>query len=179
MKIKFLPLGTVVLLKGGRKRVMITGYGPIDGSGKVFDYTGCLYPEGVISSNETLLFNHEQLESLYFNGFFDNEAYEFLKVAQPLIEEARSKSDANQAQGQTATENVSQPTIMPETSVAQPAIVSPDVKPLETTIAPVNEVNNFVSDTVETVSTTAAPTPVVIPTTSLQPQTLSTPSVTE
>lgn len=72
---KYLPIGTVVMLKGGKKRAMITGFCAIAGEDKtkVFDYSGCLYPEGFISSSQTLLFNHEQLEKIYYLGLVDEE----------------------------------------------------------------------------------------------------------
>ena len=49
---KYLPIGTVVLLKGGQKRLMITGFCsiPKEDKTKIYDYTGCLYPEGVLNS---------------------------------------------------------------------------------------------------------------------------------
>ena len=72
---KYLPIGTVVMLKGGKKRAMITGFCAIAGEDKtkMFDYSGCLYPEGFISSSQTLLFNHEQLEKIYYLGLVDEE----------------------------------------------------------------------------------------------------------
>ena len=44
-----LPIGSVVSLYGGEKRLMILGYVKYlqgDDSGKVYDYCGCTYPEG-------------------------------------------------------------------------------------------------------------------------------------
>ncbi len=76
---KYLPIGTVVLLSGGEKRVMITGFCAIPGDDtkKVYDYIGCLYPEGFISSSQNLLFNHEQIEKLYYLGYSDDEEKKF------------------------------------------------------------------------------------------------------
>jgi len=76
---KYLPIGTVVMLKGGKKRAMITGFCSISGEdkSKVFDYSGCLYPEGFISSNQTLLFNHEQIEKIFHLGLADEEEAQF------------------------------------------------------------------------------------------------------
>lgn len=75
---KYLPIGSVVLLKGGKKRIMITGFVPKSPEGnKVFDYSGCLYPEGIISSNENLLFDHDQIEHVYFIGLNDEEERQF------------------------------------------------------------------------------------------------------
>ena len=76
---KYLPVGTVVMLKGGKKRAMITGFCSVadEDKSKVYDYTGCLYPEGVISSNQTLLFNHEQIDKIYHLGLADEEEKQF------------------------------------------------------------------------------------------------------
>ena len=43
---KYLPIGTVVMLKGGTKRVMISGFCAIDGENvkNMYDYSGCVYP---------------------------------------------------------------------------------------------------------------------------------------
>ena len=76
---KFLPIGTVVMLNGGAKRVMITGFCTIasDDNAKMYDYCGCLYPEGVVSSDKNLLFNHNQIAKIYALGYYDDEEKEF------------------------------------------------------------------------------------------------------
>lgn len=74
-KEKYLPIGSVVLLKDAKKRVMITGFaakGKETGD-KMFDYMGCLYPEGVISSEQNLLFDHEQIDKIFYIGYIDDE----------------------------------------------------------------------------------------------------------
>ena len=67
---KYLPIGTVVLLKGGTKRAMIIGFccKAIENEEKIYDYSGCLYPEGLISSNQTLLFDHNQIDEILAVG---------------------------------------------------------------------------------------------------------------
>ncbi|MBR4618613.1 MAG: DUF4176 domain-containing protein [Bacilli bacterium] len=79
MEKEFLPVGSVVLLKGGTKRVMITGFCSVDNNdkNKMYDYTGCLYPEGIINSNEICLFDNDQIENVYFKGFEDEEEKSF------------------------------------------------------------------------------------------------------
>ena len=74
-KDKYLPIGTVVLLKGGKKRVMIVGFFATckEIKDKVFDYIGCLYPEGIFDSNKNLLFNQEQIDKIYSLGYVDEE----------------------------------------------------------------------------------------------------------
>ncbi len=86
---KYLPIGTVVLLKGGQKRLMITGFCsiPKEDQSKVYDYTGCLYPEGVLNSEEVALFNHDQIEKIYFVGYKDEEEKQFKEKLNKLIEE--------------------------------------------------------------------------------------------
>lgn len=71
---KYLPVGTVVRLKGGTKRVMIIGFCAAEGdSMDVYDYSGCLFPEGLLSSSEICLFNHSQIDQLYHTGLKDDE----------------------------------------------------------------------------------------------------------
>ena len=55
---KYLPIGTVVMLKGGTKRVMISGFCAIDGENvkNMYDYSGCVYPEGFLTSTQTCLY---------------------------------------------------------------------------------------------------------------------------
>ena len=76
---KYLPIGTVVMLKNGKKRMMITGFCCTDAEepDKMYDYSGCLYPEGIVSSETNLLFNHEQIDKIYALGFSDEEEKEF------------------------------------------------------------------------------------------------------
>lgn len=94
MEEKFLPIGSVVMLKGGTKRVMVAGFCAIDDNNreKVWDYSGCLFPEGFLSSNQTCLFNHEQIEKIYYLGLVDEEEEEFKSKLKQLA----GNSNANQ-----------------------------------------------------------------------------------
>lgn len=76
---KLLPIGTVVMLKEGKKRVMITGFYSVSEQNQntIYDYSGCLYPEGVISSQRNLLFNHSQIDKIYYMGYTDDEEKQF------------------------------------------------------------------------------------------------------
>ena len=84
---KYLPIGTVVMLKEGKKRVMITGFltVPNNQQDKVYDYQGCLYPEGIISSEQTLVFNHEQISRIYHLGLIDEEEKKFKEEIKKII----------------------------------------------------------------------------------------------
>lgn len=93
---KYLPIGTVVMLKGGKKRVMITGFCAVEGDDKVkmWDYSGCIYPEGFLSSKQTFLFNHEQIQEVYHMGLADDdEEKEFKEKLKKLIETANKKPE--------------------------------------------------------------------------------------
>lgn len=97
---KYLPIGTVVMLTGGKKRVMISGFCAIDESDKekMWDYSGCIYPEGFLSSNQTCLFDHEQIEKVYYLGLIDEEEEEFKKKLKELTEKVNEQigQDTNQ-----------------------------------------------------------------------------------
>ena len=84
---KFLPIGTVVMLEGGTKRVMISGFCPINQEDKkMWDYSGCMYPEGFLSSKQTCLFNHDQIKEVYHLGLAeDNEEKTFKTKLNELI----------------------------------------------------------------------------------------------
>lgn len=85
---KLLPIGSVVLLKDSNKRVMIIGrLQRQQPSGKVWDYSACFYPEGIINPNELFLFNHAQIAVIFFIGFQDREGIEF----QELLETKRGE----------------------------------------------------------------------------------------
>lgn len=88
---KYLPIGTVVLLKEAQKRVMIIGFCGIaeENKNKVFDYIGCLYPEGLVSSNQTLLFDHSQIEKIFYKGLIDEEEKKFKSKLSELLEKAK------------------------------------------------------------------------------------------
>ena len=77
---KYLPIGSVVLLKESTKRVMIVGLKQqqID-SEKTWDYSACLFPEGVLDPDKLFLFDEEQIQRLYFIGLQDGESLMFLE----------------------------------------------------------------------------------------------------
>lgn len=75
---KYLPIGTVVKLKDGTKKIMITGfYCTKKEANKIFDYSGCLYPEGLISMDKFYFFDHVQIQNVYHIGLIDDEERNF------------------------------------------------------------------------------------------------------
>jgi len=87
MREKFLPIGSIVLLKGASKRLMITGFcvTPTNENNKMYDYSGCLYPEGIISNEQTALFNHDQIEQIFALGYSDEEETKFKTKLNELL----------------------------------------------------------------------------------------------
>jgi hypothetical protein len=82
MKIKeLLPIGTIVLLNEGTKRMMIFGVKQthIVGTSIEYDYIGVVYPEGFMGDKNQYLFNHEDIGTIIFIGFEDDERKEFIE----------------------------------------------------------------------------------------------------
>ncbi len=85
---ELLPIGSVVLLEDGKKKLMI--YGRLqqqEGTDVAWDYIGCLYPEGNINKDFTYLFNHENIKEIFHEGYSDEEEVELQKVIKQAIED--------------------------------------------------------------------------------------------
>ena len=95
MEDKFLPIGSVIKLKNGTKRLMITGFLQMEqdenGKNNIWDYCGYLYPEGILTSEANYVFNHSQIEKIFFLGLVDEEENEFKKKLNKAIEELEKK----------------------------------------------------------------------------------------
>lgn len=74
-----LPVGTIVRLFGANRKIMILGYAKKgkENDGKVFDYAGCVYPEGYGGRDAMLVFNHEDIERIYALGFQEEARFAF------------------------------------------------------------------------------------------------------
>ena len=70
----YLPIGSVVLLKNGKKKIMIYGRRQRRVTDEIeYDYIACLYPEGNIGEDYMYLFNHEDIETVVSRGYSDAE----------------------------------------------------------------------------------------------------------
>lgn len=77
---KYLPIGSVVLLKDGTKKIMIYGRKQLStDTGVMYDYIACFYPEGNVSDEFTFLFDHDNIDKVIFKGFTDEEDEKFVK----------------------------------------------------------------------------------------------------
>lgn len=70
-----LPLGSIVIMKGSTKKVMIMSRAIatiIEGQTVYFEYGACLYPEGLVG-DQLLYFNDEDILKVIHQGFSDEE----------------------------------------------------------------------------------------------------------
>ena len=76
----YLPIGSVVILKNGQKKLMIYGrrQSRVTEPDKEYDYIACLYPEGNINENYMYLFDHESVDEVVFRGYSNAEEEAFL-----------------------------------------------------------------------------------------------------
>ena len=75
-----LPLGSIVILNNGEKRLMIYGrYQIASESEEEFDYVACLWPEGNLNVEHTYLFNHSDIATVAHHGYSDEEDSTFLE----------------------------------------------------------------------------------------------------
>jgi hypothetical protein len=97
MKSKLLPIGSVVLLEGGTKKVMITGYysKPV-GSDRMYDYNGCVFPEGLM---ETIycLFDKNQIRKTLHVGYESEKYEEYMKELNAMITGVSGKTEKDSA----------------------------------------------------------------------------------
>ena len=102
---KYLPVGTVVLLQNGTKRVMINGFCTMDANNpsRIFDYSGVLFPEGSLSSDQTLLFDHSQIVRVDHMGLQDDEEKTFkVKLKEIVAASAGGTNPASAPQAPVA-----------------------------------------------------------------------------
>lgn len=97
MKKEFLPLGSVVLLKDGTKKLMITGYvSKSSDDDLIYDYSGCVFPEGIME-NVYCLFNNNDIKKIYFEGLkneeFDNYCDKMNSILSAKIGNPLANSD--------------------------------------------------------------------------------------
>ncbi|MED1105095.1 DUF4176 domain-containing protein [Bacillus paramycoides] len=79
MNSQLLPIGSIVILKEGTKKLMIFGRKQQVETDEVrkFDYMGCPYPEGYLNPDFTYLFNHNDIQEVVSTGYEDQEERTF------------------------------------------------------------------------------------------------------
>ncbi len=85
---ELLPIGSIVLLEGAEKKLMIFGVGQTQlEENKDFDYIGVVYPEGNMGEGSQFLFNHSDIGEIVFRGYEDEERDNFLEMLNSYFEE--------------------------------------------------------------------------------------------
>lgn len=89
---ELLPIGSVVILKNAAKKLMVFGVGQTDQSeNKEYDYIGVMYPEGNMGEGTQFLFNHSDIDKVFFRGYEDEERQSFISSLQEYYEELNDK----------------------------------------------------------------------------------------
>lgn len=92
----FLPLGSVVTLKGSAKKMLLVGralaFESDEGIKEYYDYSFALYPEGMV--RDTVIYsNHDCLDEVFFRGFENDEntaVIETLKEILPKVDMSKA-----------------------------------------------------------------------------------------
>ena len=83
-----MPIGSVVTLLGGTKKIMICGRIQEDmKTGKTYDYSACFYPEGILDPKELFLFQHEDIDKIYYVGLQESEEFAFRSFMEQRLKE--------------------------------------------------------------------------------------------
>ena len=161
---KYLPIGTVVLLKGATKRLMIAGYCAVDQEKKdeMWDYSGCMYPEGFLSSTQSFLFDHSQIAKIYSLGYKDNEEEEFQQKLNEYIATKGSDESTDSEDSDEGTDTVTSNTEVEDVETADEVITSKEENQLLNDSANVDSASfdTAINSSVDSVPTSNVEAPV-------------------
>ena len=94
-----LPVGTIVKIRLSKQEYMIMGfYIKNPDSDKVYDYSAVIYPEGLMSLDDVVVFDRDYIKKVVHLGYVDDEEIKFKKEINELAEAAK--------QGKSHTSNV-------------------------------------------------------------------------
>lgn len=96
-----LPIGSVVLLKGGIKKLMITGVCQTNTTDPtvLYDYVAVLYPEGQLASNANFMFNHDRISDIIFKGYENPEREDFIRYLNQAHESQEADNTDDEESG--------------------------------------------------------------------------------
>ncbi|MFR9271948.1 MAG: DUF4176 domain-containing protein [Clostridia bacterium] len=92
---RYLPLGSIVVVKGSAKKVLIIGravIGTMHGESRYFDYVGCTYPEGLVG-DAVLYVNHTDLDEVIQRGYEDEEEERMQRYIKEQVEQLHAKEE--------------------------------------------------------------------------------------
>ena len=88
-EVKMLPLGSIVILKGNTKKMMIIARViglPVKGEVYRFDYGACLYPEGMVGDS-LIYFNQEDIFKVVQEGYTDDDNEIMLENIEAMLQQ--------------------------------------------------------------------------------------------
>jgi len=89
-----LPIGSVVLITGAEKKLMIIGIKQTNvETNKEYDYLGVLYPEGNLDGNTQVLFNHDDIETIFFTGYENEERDIFIESLAQFFDDLQKQEE--------------------------------------------------------------------------------------
>ena len=89
-----LPVGSVVSLKNADNlKMMVCGYcaRKAGENGHLYDYTGCVYPVGVIQSDQMFMFNQPQIAAVHHVGYLDAAGIQLMAQMEQALLALRAK----------------------------------------------------------------------------------------
>lgn len=95
---EFLPIGSVVIVKGGIKKLVIIAraiFAEVNGEQKYFDYGACTYPEGLLGEN-VLYFQGGDITEVIAEGYADEDnrrMIENIKAGLEKIEKGKQQKE--------------------------------------------------------------------------------------
>ena len=93
------PVGTVVRLKKVEDQdFMITGYcvRSTNEPSRVYDYCACPHPTGLMSPDQNVMFNHDQIERVRAVGFISEASYVVIPEIEKLLAKIRSENQQSE-----------------------------------------------------------------------------------
>lgn len=84
---RILSIGSVVRLKNGERKLMITSRTPLtneNGTIGYFDYGACLFPDGQVDQR-TYFFNEEDIEEICFEGYCDELEMKYREIYEKQV----------------------------------------------------------------------------------------------
>ena len=88
-EVKMLPLGSIVILKGNTKKMMIIARLialPVKGQVYRFDYGACLYAEGMVGDS-LIYFNQEDIFKVVQEGYTDDDNEIMLENIEAMLQQ--------------------------------------------------------------------------------------------
>ncbi len=91
---EMITIGSIVSLYNIHRKLMIIGYCQKEvETEKIWDYVACFYPEGFVSAKRLVLFDKEQIETVYLRGYLDQEAFDFQTRLEKNIQKGREENE--------------------------------------------------------------------------------------